>query len=247
MRIAILADVHANLEALRRCLAHAAGQGVDRYAFLGDLVGYGADPVACLEIVAEYVDRGAIALMGNHDQAAVDGWCEDMNFMARDVIHWTREQLGDAHRLFLSSLPLSFRHEELLLVHAEAECPEEFRYVTNVREAARSLAATDARIVAAGHVHAPKLFHTRADGSAGVQTPVAGTSIPLTGGRQWFAIVGSCGQPRDGDPAAAYAILDCDQASIRYQRTPYDHATAAGKIIAAGLPEYLAARLAGGH
>lgn len=106
MKIALLADVHSNLEALTACLAHARREGVDRHAFLGDLLGYNADPVACLDIVRDLSGRGAVAVLGNHDQACLGGLLEEINFPARDAIYWTRERLDPACREFLAALPL---------------------------------------------------------------------------------------------------------------------------------------------
>lgn len=247
MKIALLADVHSNLEALRACLAHARRQGAEQFAFLGDLVGYGADPRACLEIVSELAGRGAPVVLGNHDQLALGGLCETVNFPARDAIYWTREQLGERERAFLAGLPLTVRSGPELLVHAAAEEPQRWNYVTSARQAARSLAATDARLVLLGHVHEPMLYHALDGGAPRGFRPVPGVTIPLSPLRRWLAIVGSAGQPRDGSAAACYALLDRGCNTYTSFRVPYDHHAAARKILAAGLPERLARRLETGH
>jgi diadenosine tetraphosphatase ApaH/serine/threonine PP2A family protein phosphatase len=245
MRLALIADVHSNLEALRACVADARRRGAERFLFLGDLVGYGADPVACVELAAELA-RGATVL-GNHDQLALGGLCETINFPARDAIYWTREQLRPEHRSFLTGLPFTLREADLLLAHAAAEAPERWTYVTSAREAARSLAATDARLVALGHVHEPMLYHA-VDGAAPRPfRPLPGVAVPLSPLRRWLAIVGSAGQPRDGNPAACYALLDRSLNTYTSFRVPYDHHAAGRKILAAGLPERLARRLETGH
>jgi diadenosine tetraphosphatase ApaH/serine/threonine PP2A family protein phosphatase len=246
MKIALLADIHSNLEALNACLAHAARQGADSHAFLGDLVGYGADPVACLDIIAEMADQGAIVLKGNHDEAALGGLIETMHFVARDAIYWTREHLGEQERRFLEGLPLTAEREGCLFVHAEPLHPGAFTYVTDAGQAAQSLQSTRARVVFAGHVHHAVLYFTTSQGAkAFIPTPAM--PIPLTDQRQWFAIVGSVGQPRDNNPAAGYALLDMEKNTLTYHRVPYDFETAARKIRAAGLPERLAVRLSHGH
>ena len=104
MKVAILSDIHSNLEALKACLAHAKSQGAEQYAFLGDLVGYGADPVACLDIIQGHASRGAVVLLGNHDQAAISGMCEEMNSVACEAINWTRLQLRPDQHTFLHRL-----------------------------------------------------------------------------------------------------------------------------------------------
>lgn len=246
MKTAILSDIHANLEALQACLAHARRQGAARFVFLGDLVGYGADPLACLDLIRGEVAHGALAVRGNHDEAALGGLCEDLNFIARDSTYWTREQLGTAEREFLAALPLQQRDGDALYVHASAADPPAWEYITGTLAAQRCLAATDAAIVFAGHVHQPLLFYTS---DAGVKSFGAGNgvAVPLSARRRWLALLGSVGQPRDGNPAAAYALFDAAARQLTQHRVPYDHAAAARKIIAAGLPAMLARRLAHGE
>lgn len=247
MRIALLADVHSNLEALRACIAHARSQGAEQFAFLGDLVGYGADPRACIEVVAELAGRGAPVVLGNHDQLALGGLCENVNFPARDAIYWTREQLGTGERAFLAGLPLTVRDGAELFVHAAADEPRRWTYVTSARQAARSLAATDARLVLLGHVHEPMLYHALDTRAPRGFRPVPGVPVPLSPLRRWLAVVGSAGQPRDGSAAACYALLDRGRQTYTSFRVPYDHHAAARKVLAAGLPERLARRLETGH
>lgn len=242
MLIALLTDIHANREALSVCLAHAEQQRVDRYILLGDYVGYGADPAWVLEQVMQLVQQGAVALLGNHDEAVV-GSAERMNMQARIAIEWTRGMLGDRHRQFLSALPLTHEENDRLFVHASAAEPRAWTYVSDRHAAASSLKATPARQTYCGHVHVPALYHLSAAGKLLDSTPVTGVGMPLTRQRRWLSVLGSVGQPRDGNPAACYAILD-DQADVlTYMRIPYDVAGAARKIRAAGLPDFLAARL----
>jgi diadenosine tetraphosphatase ApaH/serine/threonine PP2A family protein phosphatase len=246
MRIALLSDIHSNLEALQACLAHARRQDVQQYAFLGDLVGYGADPCACLDLIMDLADRGAPAVRGNHDEAALGGLCAEMNIPARDAIYWTRRRLQPQQRDFLAGLPVSAALEGTLLVHASADRPAAWTYVSDERHAGLSLEATMARLVCSGHVHTQHLFYT-VPGAVKSHPPPSDIAIPLSRQRRWLAIVGSVGQPRDGNPAAAYAVLEAERGEMRFFRVPYDHETAARKIIAAGLPERLGLRLIRGH
>ena len=253
MKIALLADTHSNLEALQACLAHAAREGAGNFAFLGDLVGYGADPVACLALIETYAERGALLVRGNHDQAALVGLCDNMNPIAREAIYWTRRQLGDKERAFLSALPMTTRHSDLLLVHASAHTPESWPYVYGQNQARLCMNASEAPICFVGHMHhqmlywSPKLDPKHL--SAGVQAfpPTPGVPIPLSRSRRWLAIAGSVGQPRDGNNAAAYALFDDECRSLTFFRVPYDHHSAARKVVAAGLPEQLALQLLRGE
>lgn len=247
MRTALLADIHSNLEALQACLAHARREGADRFAFLGDLIGYGADPLACLDTIEGLVEDGALAMAGNHDTACIDGDIEAMNASAQDAISWTRERLGARQRDFLASLPLAVTEGERLYVHASAEQPAAWRYITGTREAEQALSATAARIVFVGHVHSPLLYSAMPGGSPRASAPVPGMSTPLSGHRRWLIIVGSAGQPRDGNPAACYALHDSVAGTLTHHRVPYDARAAANKILEAGLPERLAWRLLRGE
>ncbi len=246
VRLALLADVHANLEALTACLAHAREQGVDGYAFLGDLVGYGADPAAVLDIVAEHVRRGAVVVRGNHDEAVL-GPGGGMSAPAAHAVRWTRERLEPRHLAFLGALPLSARQDGALFVHASAQSPADWTYVTGPVRAGQSLGATDASWVFSGHVHEQTLYYAARADRARTFRPAPGVAIPMTPRYRWLAIVGSAGQPRDGDTAACYAVFDGARASLTFHRVPYDWATAAAKVRAAGLPEWLAHRLERGR
>ena len=217
--------------------------GADRHAFLGDLVGYGADPVAVLDLIEQYAAEGAVVVLGNHDAAALGRPDETLNSHARAAITWTQAQLGDRQRAFLADLPLTVRDDNMLFVHASAAAPEQWIYVTSLREAGESIRASDAGYIFCGHVHEQKLFFMGADGRPKPFRPVPGTPIPAAKHRQWLAIVGSAGQPRDRDNKACYAFADLERARLTFFRVAYDHEAAAQKIRSAGLPERLARRL----
>jgi diadenosine tetraphosphatase ApaH/serine/threonine PP2A family protein phosphatase len=247
MKTAVLSDIHSNLEALRACLEHARAQGAAQYVFLGDMLGYGADPKACLDIIIPMVRDGALAVLGNHDEAVLGGLCENLAFVARDAIYWTRQQLPQAQRDFLLGLPLVARDGKVFYVHASADAPGRWTYIEGVTSAAKCMAASAMPLTVVGHVHQQTLYYSAGGGAAGVFSPLPGVAIPLTPQRQWLAIAGSVGQPRDGNPAAAYALHDRQRETLTFFRVPYDHWSAARKVRAAGLPERLARRLETGH
>jgi diadenosine tetraphosphatase ApaH/serine/threonine PP2A family protein phosphatase len=242
MRIAFFTDIHANREALTACLQHAGRDRIDRYVFLGDYVGYGADPVFAIETVSAHVERGAIAVLGNHDAAAL---IPDlfMNDAARAAMEWTRRRLEVAHIAFIAGLPLSHEDDGRLYVHASADTPPAWHYITDRHAAMQCLAATHAHAIFCGHTHVPALYHRSPTRPTASFRPHDGAEIPLTAGRRWVAVIGSVGQPRDHNPAACYAVLDAAHNVLTYFRVPYDIDAAARKISDAGLPAVLSRRL----
>ncbi|NRF67633.1 metallophosphoesterase family protein [Aquincola sp. S2] len=246
MKLALFADIHSNLEALSACLDHARQQGADRHAFLGDLVGYGADPGAVLELVEQHVAQGAVAVLGNHDAAVLGRPVEPMTASAQAAIEWTRAVLSARQRSFLDGLPMIVREDPITFVHASAVAPEQWDYVSSPLQAQASMRAAGTTYLFCGHVHEPVLYYIGAGGRPMPFQPVPGSAIPIGPHRQWLAIVGSAGQPRDGNYEACYALLDLPRARLTFFRVPYDVATAAAKVRAAGLPERLALRLENG-
>jgi len=246
MLIALMSDIHANREAFSACLAHAADAGAERYIFLGDYVGYGADPAWAVDTVMDYVARGATAVLGNHD-AAISAAPVDMSEIAWAAIEWTRPRLDSAQRKFLDRLPLTVEEGERLYVHASAWASEAWHYVTDSSEALRSLEATSCRLTFCGHVHVPEVYHLSAAGKVGAVIPVPDVGITLLPQRRWLAVIGAVGQPRDGEPAACYAMLDDRRRMLTYVRVPYDVAEAARKVREAGLPSILSLRLEQGY
>jgi diadenosine tetraphosphatase ApaH/serine/threonine PP2A family protein phosphatase len=242
MRVAILSDIHANREAFEACLADAARRGAERLVLLGDIVGYGADPAWAVRRAMELADAGAVVLKGNHDEAAV----ADRGGMTPDAAAaaaWTRGALDARAKAFLNALPLEVEEEDRLYVHADARNPSRWGYVQSAEDARRSLDAVPARVVICGHVHVPALYGLTAAAKLVSFRPVTEVPVPLTRPRRWLAVLGAVGQPRDGNPAAAYAILDTAASEITTFRVPYDIITTAAKIRAARLPEALAMRL----
>lgn len=246
MRIALISDVHANLPALDACLAAAERLRVARLAFLGDFVGYGPDPEAVINRVRPLVEAGAIAILGNHDMAVLKP-TRDMNQAAAEAIAWTRQQLSETSKSFLAALPFEVRSGDALYVHADASDPAAWHYVTDAQTARASLMGCDAMVTFCGHVHVPAVYCLSATGKMISHTPVQDVAMPLLAHRQWLAVVGSAGQPRDGNPAASFAIHDMAERSLTYRRAPYDVESVSQRIRALGLPDSLAARLLEGR
>jgi diadenosine tetraphosphatase ApaH/serine/threonine PP2A family protein phosphatase len=247
MKTAVIADLHANREAVQAVLDHAQAQGAGAQVFLGDFVGYGADPAWVLDRVREAVAQGALAVQGNHDAAVARGATAAMHPDARAVVEWTRSRLDAAQIDFLASLPLTAESGPAFFVHANAFQPAGWEYILGRMDAVRSLQRTRQRISFCGHVHEPRLFHLSSLGKAGDFVPVPGEPIPLLAPRRWLVLPGSAGQPRDGNPAACYAIFDDQRCEVTYWRVPYDHEAAAAKIREARLPQSLATRLSDGQ
>lgn len=246
MRIALLADLHANRRALEACLEHAERSHADRWVFLGDYVGYGPEPQEVVETVMAAVERGAIAVGGNHDHAVGEAR-ESMHSDAETAMAWTRGQLDAKARDFLATLPLRFEDDSRLYVHASPQTYPAWIYVNDPSSAKRALEASRAQTVYCGHTHHPALHGITATGQLVSFQPVPGVAIPLPRHRRWLTVVGSVGQSRDGDPQAAYALLDTERCEITHHRVPYDIDATAQAILQAGLPPSLASRLLKGR
>ena len=156
MRFAVLTDIHANREAYEAVLADAAMPEIDRIAILGDIVGYGPDPEWCCDKTKDLVAEGAVCLRGNHDSAA-SGVAESMNGMAQRAMDWTKNRLNAEQRRFLGQLPMTTELDDILLVHASANDPGAWSYVTSDLRATGSFRASRSRIILCGHVHVPML------------------------------------------------------------------------------------------
>ena len=246
VRVALLSDIHANLPALDACLEAAERLSAGRLAFLGDFVGYGPDPEAVIRRVAPLIEMGAIAVLGNHDKAAL-GLARDMNSVAAQAIRWTREQLSDDSKSFLAALPLEVRTGDILFVHADASDPAAWHYVTDAEMARVSLSGCQAQVTFCGHVHVPALYCLSPAGKMTAHAPVADIAIPLMAQRKWLAVLGAVGQPRDGNPSASFAVYDTSTRALTYHRAPYDVDDVSRRIRDAELPHSLADRLLRGR
>lgn len=246
MRFAVLTDIHANREAFEAVLADAAARGVDRFALLGDVVGYGPDPEWCVDKAADLVAVGAVCIQGNHDSAAAGG-LESLGPNARQAMDWTRARLTDGHRAFLAGLPLTEKVQDVLFVHASANDPGAWLYVTSASMARGAFRSCEARVILCGHVHVPLLASSDLAGVVRVQEFRMALPIPLIRSRRWLAVVGAVGQPRNGIAQAGYALLDTGTNELTFRRVAYAAAKTVQKMRAAGLPEDLALRLISGQ
>ncbi|QQO17358.1 metallophosphoesterase family protein [Bradyrhizobium diazoefficiens] len=246
MLLAVFSDIHGNRQAFEACLKAARAKGAERFVLLGDFVGYGADPEWVVETAMALVAEGAIAVRGNHDEA-VNSTAESMNAEAQVAIEWTRGRLDVAQRRFLAELPMAVEEKERLYVHSEAASPQRWHYVRSTADAAKSLIATPAHVTFCGHIHRPALYSMSVTAKMTSLLPKTDVSVPLLRGRRWLAVLGSVGQPRDGDPSAAFALFETVSCEITYCRAPYDIEAAARRIRDNGLPHWLADRLSQGR
>jgi len=240
VRYAVLSDIHANLEALQAVLADAAPR-TDAVLCLGDLVGYGADPVACIETVAE---RAEAIVSGNHEHAVAGlidlDW---FNVHARAAAEWTQERLDVDHRSYLGALPLVAEVGDATLVHASPDRPDEWEYLLTAQDGFEVFGAFKTRLCFFGHSHLAGAWSL---GSSGPEHRAGAVELELERGRRYLVNVGSVGQPRDRDPRASYAIWDLDRGVVTIRRVAYDVEAARAKILRGGLPRFLADRLAWG-
>ena len=244
MRVAVLSDIHGNLEAFRTVLERKADLGADRVVSLGDIVGYGADPNACIEIV---VREEIASVLGNHDtRAAGMEEPDDFNAAAARAVLWTREQLSGETRAFLAALPRERAWKDAFLVHGSIHDTDRYLLHAREREDAfgllRELPGPPV-VCFFGHTHLPAAYSS--DGT-GVRQET-GSTVKIVEGRQYLVNPGAVGQPRDGDPRAAFAFYDTDDRTVTFHRAEYDFAAAQNKIIRAGLPPRLAERLSYGR
>jgi diadenosine tetraphosphatase ApaH/serine/threonine PP2A family protein phosphatase len=232
--------VHGNLEALRAVLADSAGEA-DAVLCLGDTVGYGADPLACIELIA---GRAQAIVAGNHEHAVADrldlSW---FNRYARAAAEWTREHLDTAHRDWLGNLPLVHEIGDATLVHASPAQPDEWEYLVTPDDGFAAFGHFTTRWCFVGHSHVPGVWSL---GSSGPDHEPGPASVRSEPGRRYIVNVGSVGQPRDRDPRATWALWDVEAGRVELRRVPYDVDGARRKIVEAGLPQFLADRLAAG-
>lgn len=244
MRYLVLSDIHANIEALEAVLAAAGGQ-YGAVLSLGDLVGYGPNPN---EVVTRIRELGPqLALVGNHDLAALGQLDLEMfNPYAREAAEWTAWCLASESRSYLSGIEPSAAGENVELFHASPRDPV-WEYMEEGWQGRPNFAAFQAPLAFVGHTHVPRVFVLDESGGVTVGVPGAGETLQLEPGNRYIVNPGGVGQPRDGDPRAAYGIWDSEAATFNFERVPYDVPVTQGKIREAGLPEILAARLPLGH
>jgi predicted phosphodiesterase len=237
MRYAVISDIHSNLEALRAVKKEIVKQDVDKIIFLGDIVGYGPDPNECIEAIKDLSD---ILIAGNHDFGAV-GMTDigTFNTLALTAIGWTIGLLTNENKRFLKQLPLSstIKDENIFLVHSTPREPERWHYLLDSRDAGINFKHFNEKVCFLGHSHRPAIMELAPDGTITVYKESSG----IKEGCRYIVNVGSVGQPRDGNPDAAYVIYDTD--SVEIKRVSYDIVLTQKRMREAGLPSLLIKRL----
>lgn len=232
MKLRVISDVHGNIHALERVLADLDGAGADLTLCLGDSVGYGAFPSECIRLIRK---NCGIVVAGNHDCGVADSIpLEHFNSAGETAIRWIRPRMSPEELEWLAGLPIQAIRDDFFLCHSNPAHPGGWVYIRNASQAERAIQARPGQISLIGHTHMPGCW-TR---SSGFSERTDGT-LDNTG----ILNCGSVGQPRDGDPRAAYMILDTEEMTWRHVRVEYDIAAAASAILDAGLPAMLAGRL----
>ena len=244
MNVAVLSDVHGNLEALQATLAAIELTGVDEIWCLGDVVGYGARPAACLKLVREHC---AVRLAGNHDLVAAGvSSAEGFSRSARIAISWTAQQLSADERAEIRDWPSATQLHGVGIAHGSMRDPA-WEYVVEPAVARVLLEDQIQQVVRVGHSHLALSWRLDAEVIGGAAGVLRGDGdVVEFGERSWIFNPGSVGQPRDRDPRAAWLELDTDARTVTWHRTPYDIASAQAAIRGAGLPDPLADRLGAG-
>ena len=241
MRYAVISDIHANLEALTAVLADIEKQSVDQIVCLGDVVGYGVDPVPCIDLVEKHC---TVKLKGNHEAAALGEISTDhYNPAARQSATWTRAHLNDKTMSIIKGYTMEHEEPGIYFVHASPLEPSTWRYVLNIDEAAAGIACMPQRVGFNGHTHLPMIFSSLKNYP--IRQSIGHTFCPDPETR-YLINVGAVGQPRDNDPRASYAIYDTVEEEVTFRRLEYDFKTTQDKMIQAEAPELLIARLSAG-
>ena len=242
MRYALISDIHGNLEALEAVINVLGTERIGAYLCIGDVVGYGANPKECIEIVRSL--KPEVLIAGNHERGAL-GFLdiEYFNENAQEAVAWTKKILKSADLDYLKSFDLVRSIKNMTLVHGSLEAPEKFYYIFNKDDASGTLRLSRTQLCFVGHSHVAGIF--RFDGNAPVEVNSFKTAIEPD--MKYVINIGSVGQPRDGDPRASFAIYDEEAAIMEIRRVRYNIEAASAKIMAAGLPPRFASRLAVGH
>jgi len=243
LRIAIISDIHGNREALDTVLAEIDTLECEKIFCLGDVVGYGPDPGYCVDRIAE---RCEVCLAGNHEYAVLENINIDyFNAHARQATLWTRDQLSPEQLARIQAYPLTHKWGKCTFVHGTLDYPEQFDYIQSAYDAHLSLLRLETRVCFIGHSHVPVAFQQMREDNTIRYT--MDLEVDLTGAVKSIVNVGSVGQPRDGNPRASFATFDVESEIVRLHRIPYDFTSTQVKIMEAGLPEFLAERLAVGR
>jgi diadenosine tetraphosphatase ApaH/serine/threonine PP2A family protein phosphatase len=237
MRYGIFSDVHSNLEAFSAVIDFFSRSHIDQYLFAGDIVGYGADPGQCIDLLKKL---DPVSAAGNHDWAVAGRISTDnFNEHAAAAVSWTRECLGPIEKMFLSQQRSVCETDEFCIVHGTLVNPEKFDYMLDIGRANCTMQILKQELCFVGHTHIPGAFVDCGGGLSYSKNSI----LQVRGDSRAIIDCGSVGQPRDGDPRACCCIFDSDKSLLTWHRIAYDHRAAGKKIREAGLPESLAVRL----
>ncbi len=237
MRYGIFSDVHSNIEAFSEAVKLFKKQKIDKYIFLGDIVGYGANPLEVIDILKEL---NSINIAGNHDWASVEKFdIKYFNDYAREAIIWTKSILRETDKIFLRRLPLIYEEKNFICVHGSLYEPQDFRYVSNYMDVKLLFSIMKKHICFIGHSHKMESYIFKKEGISRLYVQ----DIYLEEDSYYIFNVGSVGQPRDGDNRGCICVYDSEENSVIFFRFPYDIRKASLKIINAGLPSFLGERL----
>lgn len=239
-RVGVFSDIHGNLQALERVLSELENLDVDFMVCCGDVVGYGANPNQCIDVLR---DRKIPTIAGNHDHAALSRIdITYFNEVAKRAITWTRQAMTPQNEQFLREMPLTIEASDMLFVHSSPRNPDAWNYVITMGDARQSFQHYGQRVCFIGHSHTPFIVENHEGNLACPAVP----AIQIKEGRRYLVNVGSVGQPRDRNPDACFAVYDREAGIIEIRRVEYDLAKAQEEIRANGLPIELAERLAYG-
>lgn len=245
MKIAVISDIHSNLEALTACCQQAMEQGAEKFVCLGDIVGYGPDPVAVLDMLHGL--PGFTCVLGNHDEYMFNSIEVSSTAPVQQVAEWTIKQLSPEHIEFLKSLPYVIIENGVSYVHSSLRQPNTWPYITNPTEAKKCLGSSSTNLIFYGHVHIPMLFHEQKDNSIELSYPQGGQTVILHPNQRYLINVGSVGQPRDDNTEASYVIYDEEKNCLTFHRVKYDFSKTIEKIRSNDLHEDFAERLLNGR
>ena len=242
MKIALISDIHSNLEALEAILRDIEKEGVEKIHFLGDAVGYGSDPNKCVKLIAKHCD---IKLLGNHDYAALGlETLIGFNQVAKTSIEWTMTKLSRKSIEILADFEMQSTYLDYFMVHASPGKPENWDYILNAEQAAEQFGTFSQSTCFVGHSHMPAIYIEDKNGTVKMQSK---QSTELKSDNRYIINIGSVGQPRDNDPRACYLKVDTDIPKVEYKRVEYDISKTQAKMRNAMLPDFLVERLAVGR
>jgi len=238
MRYGIFSDVHSNIDALQAVVKAYKKEAIDAYFCVGDVVGYAANPIECINEVRRLTKA---TIVGNHDRASIDLLSSNyFNPVAAQAIAWTKDHLDNKDRAFLQSLKFVYQDEDLTLVHGTLATPEDFSYMVDYYSARETFLLLKTPVCFLGHTHVASAF-IKAEGDT-ISYSALG-EITIEGSCRYIINVGSVGQPRDSNPHAAYGIYDTKTKVVEIKRVAYDIQATRNRIADAGLPRFLGDRL----